>query len=266
MMQNYQDAMAIVRKYGKPDLFITMTCNPKWEEITACIDPGQSIEFRPDIVARVLKLKLQELLDDISKKHIFGVLTAKVHVIEFQKRGLPHAHILLILQQHKPHGCNMIDTIVSAELPDIDHCPRLHAIVSKHMIHGPCGAHNLKSPCMVEGKCSKEFPKAYQCETLANSGGYPKYKRRNDGKTTNIHGKAIDNKWVVPYNPYLCLKYNCHINVEVCATVKSVKYLFKYVYKAHDSANIKIQEHSTLQHDEIKAYMDSRYVSASEAA
>jgi len=33
MMQNYQDAMAIVRKYGKPDVFITMTCNPNWLEI-----------------------------------------------------------------------------------------------------------------------------------------------------------------------------------------------------------------------------------------
>jgi len=81
-----------------------------------------------------------------------------------------------------------------------------------------------------------------------------------------VNGRAIDNKWVVPYNPYLCLKYNCHINVKVCASVKSAKYFFKYVYKGHDSANVQIQQHGTLQHDEIKAYMDSRYVSAPEAA
>jgi hypothetical protein len=64
MAQNYQDAMAIVRKYGKPDYFITMTCNPKWTEITDNIE-NESSEFRPDLVARVFKLKLQDLLDDI---------------------------------------------------------------------------------------------------------------------------------------------------------------------------------------------------------
>ena len=33
MQQEYQDAMAIVSAMGKPDLFLTMTCNPKWREI-----------------------------------------------------------------------------------------------------------------------------------------------------------------------------------------------------------------------------------------
>jgi hypothetical protein len=267
MAQNYQDAMAIVRKYGKPDYFITMTCNPKWSEIIDNLEIGQSAEFRPDLVARVFKLKLQELLDDICKKHVFGTPTAKVHVIEFQKRGLPHAHILLIMKSDdKPKDAEAINKVISAEIPDMELCPRLHAIVTKHMIHGPCGVNNLNSPCMKDGKCSKNFPKPFQEETLANSEGYPKYRRRNMGKTTIANGKSIDNSWVVPYNPYLSLKYNCHINVESCASVKSVKYLFKYVYKGHDCANIAIEEHGTLQHDEIKTFMDSRYVSAPEAA
>ena len=63
MCQQYQDAMAICRKYGRPDLFITMTCNPKWDEITANLLPGQVVADRPDIVDRVsykgyLQLKL----------------------------------------------------------------------------------------------------------------------------------------------------------------------------------------------------------------
>src|SRR6267154_4140181 len=53
MAQNYQDAMAIVRKYGKPDYFITFTCNPKWLEITDNLNYQQSVEFRPDLIARV---------------------------------------------------------------------------------------------------------------------------------------------------------------------------------------------------------------------
>jgi len=54
MAQNYQDAMAMVRKFGKPDLFITVTCNPKWREITDILEPWQRSEFRPDLIARVL--------------------------------------------------------------------------------------------------------------------------------------------------------------------------------------------------------------------
>ena len=50
----------------------------------------------------------------------------------------------------------------------------------------------------------------------------------------------MDNSWVVPYNPYLTLKYNAHINLELCSTVKSVKYLYKYIYKGYDCANIEL--------------------------
>ncbi|UYV62947.1 hypothetical protein LAZ67_2002586, partial [Cordylochernes scorpioides] len=96
MQQRYQDAMSIVTKYGKPDLFVTMTCNPKWKEITENLEPWQKAEHRPDLVSRIFNLKLKELLKEI-KAGLFGKLTAMVHVIEFQKRGLPHAHILIIL-------------------------------------------------------------------------------------------------------------------------------------------------------------------------
>ncbi|XP_039610024.1 uncharacterized protein LOC120529870 [Polypterus senegalus] len=267
MLQNYQDAMAIVRKYGKPDHFITMTCNPKWEEIVNNLQRGQPVDGQPHLVARVFHLKLKALIDDICKKHIFGVLKAIVYVIEFQKRGLPHAHILLILKEScKPKNEELIDKIVSAEIPNIEITPPLHAIVTKHMIHEPFGALNPNSSCMTNDKCSKDFPKEFQIKTIANSNGYPKYKRRNTGQSIILNGKKIDNSWVVPYNPYLALKYNCHINVEVCAPVKSVKYLFKYVYKGHDCANVVIQEQGTLNHDEIKTFINTRYVSSPEAA
>jgi hypothetical protein len=97
MQQNYQDAMAIVRKYGKPDLFITFTCNPAWREIEEHLFPGQAPSSRPDLITRVFKLKLDELIDDLFKKHILGRIIAHVFVTEFQKRGLPHCHMLIIL-------------------------------------------------------------------------------------------------------------------------------------------------------------------------
>ena len=50
--------MAGVREFGRPSLFITMTTNPKWKEISAALAPGEKPEDRPDICMRVFRLKL----------------------------------------------------------------------------------------------------------------------------------------------------------------------------------------------------------------
>ncbi|GBM61856.1 hypothetical protein AVEN_265503-1 [Araneus ventricosus] len=119
MQQNYQDAMAMVRKFGKPDLFLTFTCNPSWSEILNSMEGVQRPEDRSDIFVRVFNMKLKELLEDICKHGIFGTVLAYIYVIEFQKRGLPHAHILLTLDsESKIRTKDDIDKFVSAELPD----------------------------------------------------------------------------------------------------------------------------------------------------
>jgi hypothetical protein len=58
MKQRHMDAMALVQTYGKPDIFLTMTCNPNWQEIQDELFPGQTPEDRPDLVARVFRAKL----------------------------------------------------------------------------------------------------------------------------------------------------------------------------------------------------------------
>ena len=65
MSERYHDAMAIVQYFHKPDLFITMTCNPKWPEIQENLKPGQDATDRPDLIVRVFELKFQELMDDL---------------------------------------------------------------------------------------------------------------------------------------------------------------------------------------------------------
>ncbi|KAL6739706.1 hypothetical protein Aduo_013131 [Ancylostoma duodenale] len=271
MIAKYQDAMSIVARYGKPDLFITMTCNPQWKEIEETLFPGQTPSDRPDIVARVFKLKLDALLDDLCKKHIFGEVVAYIWVVEFQKRGLPHAHILTILNEAwKQRTTADVDDIVCAELPDQQSDPTLFEIVSKQMMHRPCGALNPRSPCMIDGKCSKNFPKEFTNDTAMNSDGYPKYRRRDDGRFVMCRGVRLSNTSVVPYNPYLSRKYGCHINVEVCSSITSVKYLHKYVYKGHDRARIRIHQEVDREQqvivDEVKAHLDTRYICAPEGA
>jgi len=119
MAQLYQDAMSVVRELGKPDLFITFTCNPAWPDIKVELNIGQKPADRPDLIARVFKQKLDELFHDLFEKHIFGRVIGYVWVIEFQKRGLPHCHILIMLDpRDKPVTIEDIDKITSAELPD----------------------------------------------------------------------------------------------------------------------------------------------------
>ncbi|UYV76112.1 hypothetical protein LAZ67_13002570 [Cordylochernes scorpioides] len=104
----------------------------------------------------------------------------------------------------------------------------------------------------------------YDMLTEANNNGYPRYRRRDDGQTLVVGTHEVDNRWVVPYNPYLLVRFNAHINVEVCASVKSVKYLFKYVYKGHDRAEVEVSvgelDMESRAHDEIKNFLDARAV------
>lgn len=166
MAQAYQDAMAVVRHHGKPDLFLTMTCNPNWKEIRDCLRPGEQPNDRPDIIARVFEMKRAQLLDDIAKHQIFGRAVAEVNVVEFQKRGLPHCHMLVILApEDKPLTPEEVDAIVCAEIPDPETNPRLYEIVGRCMMHGPCGASHPNCACMegegAEKHCSKNFPKEF---------------------------------------------------------------------------------------------------------
>jgi len=72
---------------------------------------------------------------------------------------------------------------------------------------------------------------------------------------------------VVPYNPALLMRYNCHINVEICCSIKSVKYLYKYIYKGHDRASFSLEPKDNEKKviNEIKQYRDSRMITAIEA-
>ena len=176
MQQNYQDAMAIIAKFGKPDLFLTFTCNPKSQSITENLPPAITTENRPDLVARAYKRQLQELLYDIKHRHVLGKPVAMVYVIEFQKRGLPHCHMLIVLDHYsKLRGSHDIDSTICAEIPEETKDPQLYQIIKSCMIHGPCGIHNPTCVCMKDGVCSKGYPKNFNNETKLSINDYPEY-------------------------------------------------------------------------------------------
>jgi hypothetical protein len=78
MDQLYFDGMAISAHVGFPDLFITFTCNPNWPEIQRLLSKlNLKPHDRPDIIARVFKIKFNELLNDLTKKHVLGKVVAR---------------------------------------------------------------------------------------------------------------------------------------------------------------------------------------------
>ncbi|XP_044597772.1 uncharacterized protein LOC123274271 [Cotesia glomerata] len=143
------------------------------------------------------------------KDNLFGKVVAYNWVIEFQKRGLPHLHMLITLDNiSKMSTPKRVNKFICAEIPDKNENPTLHNIVTTNMLHGPC---------------------------------------------------------------------------EVVSTVSAVKHLYKYVYKGHDKAGITIngqlqtrlmssvpesngqsskqsESYSIINHDEIKNFVDTRYV------
>ncbi|GJZ46075.1 uncharacterized protein Tco_0593671, partial [Tanacetum coccineum] len=206
MRRRFLDAMTLVQDDGKPDLFLTMTCNPKWPEIENELLDGQTGSDRPDLVARVFRAKLK-------------------------KRGLPHVHFLIIMEpQCKFTNPDHYNKVVCAKLPDPKKHPLLYKLVVKYMMHGPCGQLRYDSPCMQgeQKKCQFNYPKEFIETTAQTKNSYPLYRRRDNGSTVNVRNSTLDNRWVVLYNPKLLSLFNCHMNVEVCSSIVAVKYAFKY--------------------------------------
>ncbi|UYV74635.1 hypothetical protein LAZ67_12000343 [Cordylochernes scorpioides] len=161
-----QDAFCYVRKFGRPDLFITFTSNPSWEELSAALLPGQKQLDRHDITARVFRQKFVQFIGALTKGQLYGTTVAWMYSVEWQKMGLPHAHILVWLANKlRP---TQIDSVICAEFPDPIQDPLLYNIVVKNMIHGPCGEYNPVSPCMKNSSCSKKYPKQFLLETQTN--------------------------------------------------------------------------------------------------
>jgi hypothetical protein len=305
-VMNYQDAMATCRVFGPPDLVVTFTCNTKWREIVDALryEPGQQPCDRSDLVVRVFKMKVDEFIDDIREGKTFGPVRAGrswsrlavsvvglaslflclidvagyavLCTVEFQKRGLPHIHFLVWLAVSKSEfSATTINDFICAEIPDVTTDPLGYALVDEFMIHDPCGDDNRRCPCMKDNKCSKNFPKQFQDETIVDDFGFTIYKRRDDGRCVVKNGIKLDNRNVVPYNMNLLKKYNAHINVEWCNKSNMIKYLFKHVTKGSDRAKIYFEVTTKTSNaspgpglaprDEIQEYNDARYLSTCEA-
>jgi hypothetical protein len=182
---------------------------------------------------------------DIRKRNFFSPVNAAVYTIEFQKRGLPHAHIIIWLRKERPWDAAMVDTFISAQLSDPTTDPIGYEAVSSFMVHGPCGPQVSYSLCMSADNCSKLYPKQYCEKTTILENGFAQYVRPNNGLVVKKNGIDVDNRFIVPHNVDLVVKYQVHINVERVNRDGMHKYIFKYVTKGFDSTRIGIQRGPT---------------------
>ena len=295
-IQRYCDAMAVVRELGKPSYFITMTCNPKWKEIVDNLPPGLKAHQCPDLIARVFNIKLKALLHDLVHKNVLGKTIGRTHVIEFQKRGLPHAHILLIMDdKDTPKSPDHHDCAVTAEFSENAEVREVQAEFMYHRCNDHCKNDTGRGGTRC---CTKGYPKPFRMETSEGDDTYTEYRRRppvDDDtpdkrwkggqkntftkKTGRNKEEVLDNSRLVPHNIYLLMKYRCHLNVEICNSINAVKYLYKYVYKGHDKVMYGVKKNSQddmdlsldqvgqqgLGRDEIDEFVKARYVTTSEA-
>jgi hypothetical protein len=167
----------------------------------------------------------------------------------------------------KLSGPDDFDKYISTEMPDRKY-PDPHRLVCTHMMHGPCGTLNQKCPCMIDGGCHFNYPRQFSDHTQQGKDVYPVYRRRDDGQQVFMRNHWLDNRWVVPYNPVLLMRYNCHINVEACCSIKSIKYIYKYIYKGHDNTSFSIDlgmADGPIEINEVKQYRKARCITAIEA-
>lgn len=274
MYSHYQDALSICREYGNPQYFITFTCNVGWPEITRYMNSHHQTDVgsRADIISRVFHMKVPAFIAYLKSDKTFGPVSAckflsnlcladlynncvffysniyiyiyvyffvDLYTIEFQKRGLPHCHILIWVEDsHKIKDPSKVDDYITAELPDPVSEPLLYEIVTRCMVHGPCGLLNSKAPCMKDGNCKKKFPKSFVSATFFDRDGYAHYKRNSSSLHMLQSGIQIDNRYIVPYNKRLSSRFNAHINVEYCGWNMMIKYLFKYVSKGMEGSDL----------------------------
>jgi hypothetical protein len=120
---------------------------------------------------------------------------------ECQMHGLPHTHLIVFLHpDFKLHTPDELNKLLSAEIPDPDTHPELHALVMKYMIHTSCGPDNSNAPCVKNGKCTKGFPKPFREQTTISDDSYATLRHRDTGKTYTLpNGKTVDNRFVVPF-------------------------------------------------------------------
>ena len=188
MADLYQDATAEVRTNGNLRLFTTFTCNPSWADVQDAQPENHASDMRQDIAARVFRLKLDALLENLTPNSAIGRVFARPYVVEFQKGFLTRAHILCILDnENAPRSTDDYDDIARAVIPDPEKEHAIWRTVTTSTMHGPCGPLKPNAARMDGGSRTKGRPKRFN-DSAVKTQLFPEYKRPDDGRAVLKRG------------------------------------------------------------------------------
>jgi hypothetical protein len=267
------NALAIVSELGPPTFFITVTTDTRWEEIQEMLLPGQTAFDRPDIVCIVFKARLQALIHNLRTGKYFekGIVQYIMYVIEYQHRGLPHAHIVVRLNNHPENEeeiakLRFISKHIQARYPNalplnssaaekVLYDKYVDLITSK-MLH-KCST-QAPNGCKkdIDARCRHGYSETVQNESDSfDEKGYPVYFRPNE-----------DDLMVVPHNKELLLDWNGHCNVEFCGKTYAVLYLYNYLFKGNQKVHFDLANADDVdKSDEIKVHLRARMLCSMDA-
>ncbi|KAL3076362.1 hypothetical protein niasHS_011781 [Heterodera schachtii] len=191
----YADLMTMVRHLGAPTWFVTFTGNPKWPEIEEALRVRQNYAHRPDIVCRIFMDKAAEFIKDVTERGVLGKVAGWCYSVEHQKRGMPHIHMLLILERGvRINTPQQVDEYVCARIPTLPPSSdqsaeghqqrRLWHYVTSMMLH------DCNAACLEGSRCRKHFPKPYSDRTELSEVRYTNYVRIPPDESDTFFGRA----------------------------------------------------------------------------
>ena len=254
------NALAVVTELGQPTVFITLTVNPKWREIEEQLLPGQTAFDRPDVVVPVFKQRLSAIIHNLKNGKYFGgrQTVYKIYVIEYQHRGLPHAHIVVKLKDVDDNDNDaklvFIDEFIRARFPPAGEDLEYATLIEEHMIHKCSDADN---GCLNEkGHCKRGYQlNEVRAKSIFDEKGYPIYARPSSNDLR-----------VVPHNREILLDWQGHANVEFCADSYAVLYLYKYLFKGNRKVTMQLDNVDDVHNkDEILLFQRGRMICAMQA-
>jgi len=274
--RKFRHAMQMFSQIGRPTFMITATVNPKWEELKKLMCHGQTLPNRPDVVERVLFAKIAHMRQLVEKKGVFGDVSAYLDSLEYQKRGNPHAHTLICVED-ADNTAAYVESYVCAEIPPLplatdsadvaDQKRRLRQLVLQFQVH-----HHSADHCLdVNGRCKRGFPKPFTKRTVVSDDRPTVYRRRSaadGGETALVKGQLITNADIVSYNPAYLLTWEGHHNVEYCYGTLACKYAVKYHLKGGSYSYVAQHQAdgtSVVNYDEPVGLMKCLYRSPQEA-
>lgn len=185
MEKGFRQLNAYIQHFGEPSLFLTVTSNPRWEQIQECLNyPENTYDDASDLLMRVWIDVKDRILDDVMSRGIFGKCVAIFYSIEYQKRGGAHFHAIIWLEEKLTP--ELVDDYITAEfveLPDDgDRSPEAAQRREIRTLQQQMQIHRCDQRCLKQRRgvtyCEAHFPYAYNYRTELGRGEYAKLMRR----------------------------------------------------------------------------------------